>query len=99
MGFSRQEYWNGLLFPSPGDLPNPRIKPRSPALQADSLSSEPPGNLLSEPPGNLHLPTGNTFRADFMERFDGVVGLIHWEQPFLQKLQRGTSGGELAKLD
>ena len=37
MGFSRQEYWSGLPFPSPGDLPNPGIKPRSPALQSDSL--------------------------------------------------------------
>ena len=37
MGFPRQEYWSGLPFPSPGDLPNPEIKPRSPALQADSL--------------------------------------------------------------
>ena len=37
MGFSRQEYWSGLPFPSPGDLPNPGIKPRSPRLQADSL--------------------------------------------------------------
>ena len=44
MGFSRQEYWSGLLFPSPGDLPNPGIEPGSPALQADALSSEPPGN-------------------------------------------------------
>ena len=43
MGFSRQEYWSGLPFPSPGDLPNPGIEPRSPALQADSLPSEPPG--------------------------------------------------------
>ena len=43
MGFSRQEYWSGLPFPSPGDLPDPRIKPRSPALQADALPSEPPG--------------------------------------------------------
>ena len=43
MGFSRQEYWSGLPFPSPGDLPNPGIKPRSPALQADSLPSVPPG--------------------------------------------------------
>ena len=42
--FSRQEYLNGLPFPSPGDLPGPGIKPRSPALQADSLPSEPPGN-------------------------------------------------------
>ena len=39
MGFSRQEYWSGLPFPSPGDLPNPRVKPRSPALQAGSLLS------------------------------------------------------------
>ena len=44
IGFSRQEYWSGLPFPSPGDLPNPGIKPRSAALQADSLPSEPPGN-------------------------------------------------------
>ena len=43
MGFSRQEYWSGLPFPSPGDLPDPGIEPRSPALQVDSLPSEPPG--------------------------------------------------------
>ena len=43
MGFSRQEYWSGLPFPSPGDLPDRGIKPGSPALQADSLPSEPPG--------------------------------------------------------
>ena len=43
MGFSRQEYWSGLPFPSPGNLPNPGIEPRSPALQADALTSEPPG--------------------------------------------------------
>ena len=43
MGFSRQEYWSGLPFPSPGDLPDPGIKPRSAALQADSLPFEPPG--------------------------------------------------------
>ena len=43
MGFSRQEYWIVLPFPSPGDLPNPGIEPRSPALQTASLPSEPPG--------------------------------------------------------
>ena len=43
MGFSRQEYWSGLPFPSPGALLNPGIEPRSPALQADTLTSEPPG--------------------------------------------------------
>ena len=40
MGFSRQEYWSGLPFTSPGDLPDPGIEPRSPALQADALTSE-----------------------------------------------------------
>ena len=39
--FSRPEYWSGEPFPSPGDLPNPGIEPRSPALQADSLPAEP----------------------------------------------------------
>ena len=43
MEFSRQEYWDGLPFPSPGDLPNPGIEAGSPALRADSLLSEPPG--------------------------------------------------------
>ena len=43
MGFSRQEYWSGLPFPSPGGLPNLGIKPGSPVLQGDSLLSEPPG--------------------------------------------------------
>ena len=40
MGFSRQEYWSGLPFPPPGDLPDPGIKPGFPALQTDSLPSE-----------------------------------------------------------
>ena len=43
MGSSREEYWSGLPFPSPGDLPNPGSEPGSPALQADSLPSESPG--------------------------------------------------------
>ena len=42
--FSKQEYWSGLPFPSPGDLPDPEIEPGSPALQADSLPTELPGN-------------------------------------------------------
>ena len=46
MGFSRQEYWSGLPFPSPGDLPNPGVEPGSPAFQTDALSSEP----LGKPP-------------------------------------------------
>ena len=54
MGFSRQEYYSGLPCPSPGDLPDPGIKPRSPALQADSLLSETPGK-----PGDLGLIPGS----------------------------------------
>ena len=46
MEFFRQEYWSGLPFPSPGDLPDPGIKPGSPALQADALPSEPPQKPL-----------------------------------------------------
>ena len=45
MGFSRQEYWSGLLFPSPGDFPDPGIEPTTPALEADALTSEPPEEL------------------------------------------------------
>ena len=51
MGFPRQEYWSGLPFPSPGDLPDPGIEPRSPSFQADALTSE--------PPGKPHMPWGN----------------------------------------
>ena len=47
MEFSRQEYWNGLPFPPPGDLPDPGVEPRSLALQTDSLLSEPPGKHTS----------------------------------------------------
>ena len=47
MGFSKQEYWIGLPFPSPGDFPNPGIEHRSSALQTDTLPSEPPGKPLA----------------------------------------------------
>ena len=49
MEFSRQEYWSGLPFPSPADLPSPGTEPRSPASQADSSPSEPPGKALYFP--------------------------------------------------
>ena len=48
MGFFRQEYWSGLPFPSPGDLPNPGMEPGSPALQADALPSEPAKGLVKQ---------------------------------------------------
>ena len=52
MEFSRQEYWSGSTFPSPGDLPNPGVKIMCPVLQADSVLSEPPG----KPHISWHLP-------------------------------------------
>ena len=48
MGFSRQEYWSGQPFPTPGDLPDPGIELASPALQVDSLPSEPPAKFSDE---------------------------------------------------
>ena len=70
MGFSRQEYWSGLPFPSPGDLPDTGIEPGSPALQADSLSTE----LRGKPPlrrpgakcrGGGHIHSGMYHREGF----------------------------------
>ena len=52
-GFSRQEYWSGLPCPPPGNLPDPRIEPRSPTLQADSLPSKPPGKPKNTEVGSL----------------------------------------------
>ena len=69
MGYSRQEYWSGLPFPSPGDLPDLGIEPRSPSLQADALTSEPPGKPSKMVGGTKsHLesnpkPTRDTQRA------------------------------------
>ena len=57
MGFSRQEYWSGLPFPSPGDLPNPGIEPGSPALQADTLTSEPPAAVAAAAKSLQSCPT------------------------------------------
>ena len=57
MGFSRQEYWTGLPFPPPEDLPDPGIEPRSPELQADTLPSEPPGK-------HTHLGGGSEQHTD-----------------------------------
>ena len=58
--FSRQEYWSGLPFPSPGDLPDPGIKPGSPALQADSLPSEPPGRCVCSIDTTVYLIVNRT---------------------------------------
>ena len=85
MGFSRQEYWSGLPFPSPGDLPDPGIKPRSHKLQADSLPAEPQGKPvesahntedLSLIPRSRRSPgegNGNPLQYSFLENpMDGA---------------------------
>ena len=59
-GFPRQEFWNGLPFSSPGDLPNPEIIPRSPTLQADSLLSESPRESFTY----IFFPQGNKIQND-----------------------------------
>ena len=78
MGFSRQEYWSGLLFPSPGDLPDPGIEPRSPALQADALTSEPPGKPIYKFISQVHFffvkqsKSFPIFRLSFKNSFPGI---------------------------
>ena len=64
--FSRPEYWSGLPFPSPGDLPNPGIELRSPALQADSL----PAELFREPHVPVFRPTIHWRNAFFLDWYD-----------------------------
>ena len=70
--FSRHEYWSGLPFPSPGNLPDPGIEPGSPALQADALPSEPRGNhrnyLNPEWENKLQKSLGTDFQISFQAR-------------------------------
>ena len=62
MGFPRQEYWNGLPFPSPGDLPDPGIEPGSPALEAGTLTSEPPGKPTEKPMNSMKRQKDRTVK-------------------------------------
>ena len=71
MEFSRPEYWSGYPFPSPGDLPNPGIEPRSPALQVDSLPAEPPGKP-TVPRGNS-IKDSKSWGSFNFQTPDGVV--------------------------
>ena len=64
MGFPRQEYWSGLPFPSPGDLPDPEMEPEPPALADEFFTPEPPGKPLSL----RHLPL----------KINGTAGLPRW---------------------
>ena len=84
MEFSRQEYWRGLPFPSPGDLPNLGIKARSPALQVDSLLSEPPGKPKDAGVGSLSLQQGIFLTQE------SNWGLLHCRQILYQLSFQGS---------
>ena len=84
MEFSRPEYWSGQPFPTPGDLPNPGIEPRSPALQADFLPAEPQGKPKNTGAGSLSFlqrifPTQESYR-----------GLLHCRQILYQLSYQGS---------
>ena len=84
MGFFRQGYWSLYSFPSPGDLPNPGIEPRSPTLQADSLPAEPQGKPKNTGIGSLSLLQG-TFPTQELNQ-----GLLHCRQILYQLSYQGS---------
>ena len=88
MGFSRQEYWSGLPFPSPRDLPDPGIEPQSPALEADALTSEPPGRPYLQSDRNSVL-----IRRDIKELSAQIrgPGNTQWERGYLQAWKRALT--------
>ena len=83
MGFSRQEYWRGLPFPSPGDLPDPGIEPGPPSLEADALTSEPP----RKPYRMLMFTQMFKFHKIFFRK----VFSSHWTQVSTQKKKKSVS--------
>ena len=105
VGFSRQEYWSGLPFPSPGDLPDPGIEPGSPALEADALTSEPPGRPR-KPQYFGHLMwradsfeyTEEPYKKDLNdpENHDGVITPTHLE-PDIQECEVKWALGSITK--
>ena len=84
MNFSRPEYWSGQPFPSPGDLPNPGIKPRSPALQEDSLLAEPQGK-----PKNTGVGSLSRLQWIFLTQ-ESNRGLLHCRRILYQLVCQGS---------
>ena len=79
VGFSRQEYWSGLPFPSPGDLSSTGIELRSPELQADALPSEPPGKPVNQIPYDYTVEVRNRFKG--LDLIDRVPDELWMEVP------------------
>ena len=92
MEFSRPEYWSGKPFPSPGDLPNPGIEPRSPALQADSLPAEPQGK-----PKNAGVDSLSLLRRIFPTQ-ELNRGLLHYRHILYQLSYEGSPNLLLVNL-
>ena len=84
MEFSRPEYWSGYPFPSPGDFPNPGIKPRSPTLQADPLPDEPQGKPKNTGVGSLS-PLQGIFLTQELKQ-----GLRHYRRILYQLSYKGS---------
>ena len=85
MEFSRQKYWSGYPFPSPGDLSKPGIKPRSPTLQADSLPAKPQGK-----PKNTGVVSLSLLQQIFLTQ-ESNQGLLHCRQIFYQLSYQGKA--------
>ena len=94
MGFSRQEYWSGLPFPSPGDLPNPGIEPRSPVLEADALTSEPPGKPIKALTSTKILNVFCSLKGEGDSQLWTVV-LECWEM----RMKESRLGGGTLRID
>ena len=85
MDFSRPEYWSGSLFPSPGDLPNPGIEPRSPALRMDSVPAEPSGKSKNTGVDSL------SFLQQIFPTQEWNQGLLHCRWVLYQLSYQGSS--------
>ena len=81
----RQECWSGLPFPSPGDLPNPGIEPRSPAWQADALPSEPPGK-----PNRIPIELFQILKDDAVKGLHSICWQIWKTQQWPQDWKRSV---------
>ena len=91
MGFSKQEYWSGLPFPSPEDLPDPGIKLRSPALQADSLLFELQGSLISSLIGSKKGTTNHQVRKVKKQSVIFILPALHTSKFNFSELLLQTS--------
>ena len=94
MGFPRHEYWSGLPFPSPGDLPSPWIEPGSPALQTDVLSSEPPGKPMARKMSFYQNITRDSSKYSFPKASAGQVVCVCVGHELLREMIIMSHGGE-----